>query len=464
MERKPKGVNPRIGGEYRPVRGTTRNEDPKVARTGASVSSGSTIIRGGAKGSANIPAPTPRRNVNMSEARARQAAAARENLSQERKSRTSGNKQQTSSRKSRTKASQAPKKSSGGSSVKKRREAKRRRVRRNRIIALCILAAAIIALVIVIITSGSNTANRTDPAGTTTSSAQANASGQTEPSQDTAGADPTAGGSETTAASSDTTAPVLTGQEIIHASIGSAVRYKSYVFVSDDQDPSPKLEIDNSDVNLNQPGEYTVIYTATDSAGNTSSKSMKVIVSDVEEPSVPEDEIYAKADELLASITNEQMSDLEKVFAVFYYVRENINYVSDSNHWEYKQEAYHALTTLKDSCYANMCLSKLLLERLGFKCLMLEGDLGYMDEKHYWNMVSIDGGENWYHYDSAWWTWQYDEYPLCMMTGSQAKDVSERRGGLYIYDASQYPALSETPMWTEETIADMGLGRSSFGY
>ncbi|MGI6071938.1 MAG: immunoglobulin-like domain-containing protein [Lachnospiraceae bacterium] len=248
----------------------------------------------------------------------------------------------------------------------------------------------------------------------------------------------------------DTEPPVIHGESDIHVSIGSKVKYKSYVFVEDNVDPDPKIEIDNSDVDLSREGEYIVTYTATDASGNSSSKKVNVIVQKQKEPDVDEATIFALADDVLDEIITDGMTDIDKVFAVFFYVRDSFVYVPDDNRWEYKQEAYHMLTTRQDSCYANACVLRLLIERLGFDSFMAQGKLNYMDEYHYWNMVSIDGGQGWYICDSAWWPWMEEEYPLCMMTDEFANEISERHGGLYNHKPGEYPATPDEPLWTPE--------------
>lgn len=252
----------------------------------------------------------------------------------------------------------------------------------------------------------------------------------------------------------DTTPPALIGSDYIYVSIGSTVKYKSYVYAEDDTDPQPKMTIDNSAVDLSREGEYPVVYSAVDASGNSASKTATIVVSAQTEPDVDEATIYALADQVLDSIIEDDMTDIQKVFAVFYYVRDTFTYVKDSNYWEYKQEAYHMMTTLKDNCYANVCVSILLLERLGFKSYMVQGEMGYVDEYHYWNMVSIDDGESWYIYDAAYWTWMYDEYPMCMMTDDQAMRISDAHDNIVDYAGLSDPDTPTEPLWTPE---EMGL-------
>ena len=59
---------------------------------------------------------------------------------------------------------------------------------------------------------------------------------------------------------------------------GKTVSYKKGVTVSDNVDKDIELEIDSSKVNLNKVGSYKVVYKATDKAGNTTKKEIKVTV------------------------------------------------------------------------------------------------------------------------------------------------------------------------------------------
>jgi len=344
---------------------------------------------------------------------------------------------------------------------KRSRETKkqrRRRVIRNRIcLALIVIALILIVVLIVVFAgrvkkenNGGETASTTVPVSTESIEAYTGTSSDTDLAEtDSAETEeePNRPGRI-----NDTLPPVITGESDVYVSIGSRVKYKSYVYVTDDYDFEPALDIDNSQVDLSSVGTYEVIYTATDASGNSSSRTITIHVTETESPDVPESEIIEMADSILDNIIEDDMTDLEKVFAVFYHVRDTYSYIPDENHWDYMQEAYHLMTERQDSCFANVCLSKLLLERLGFESYMAEGDLGYMAEKHYWNMVSIDHGNSWYMYDSAWWTWMHEELPLCMITNDQAQVISDAHGGLWIFDHSKYDSTPSTPLWTEETL------------
>ena len=333
-----------------------------------------------------------------------------------------------------------------------RKQRRRRRVIRNWICLILVVTAIIVLTVVIVSAFSSRDDSEPEPVPEIVSAQTQPQETQTEPVTQSAQIDvPSESETETAeAVVVDTEPPRLTGSEYIYVSVGSTVKYKSYVYAEDDIDPEPKMTIDNSAVDLSKEGQYPVIYTATDASGNSATKYCTIVVAAQSEPNVDEATIYALADEVLDRIINEDMTDLEKVFAVFFYVRDTFTYVKDNNYWEYKQEAYHMMTTLKDNCYANVCVSKLLLERLGFESYMVEGEMGYVDEYHYWNMVSIDGGETWYHYDAAFWEWMDDEYPMCMMTDEFATRISDAHDNIVDYAGSADVATPYEMLWDPE--------------
>ena len=108
-----------------------------------------------------------------------------------------------------------------------------------------------------------------------------------------------AAGNTTTAASTvtvtdDNTAPVIQGVHNISLYLGSAVSYRKGVVVTDDKDPSPKLDIDSSQVDLSNPGTYPLVYTARDMTGNETRLEVTVTVAEKPAAFVDEETINTK--------------------------------------------------------------------------------------------------------------------------------------------------------------------------
>ena len=66
----------------------------------------------------------------------------------------------------------------------------------------------------------------------------------------------------------DTEKPELTGLHDLTVRVNGDVDYLSGLTAKDNRDPSPKITVDSSDVNLKKAGTYTVKYTVKDRSGN----------------------------------------------------------------------------------------------------------------------------------------------------------------------------------------------------
>lgn len=66
----------------------------------------------------------------------------------------------------------------------------------------------------------------------------------------------------------DTEKPELTGLHDLTVKVNGNVDYLSGLTAKDNRDPSPKITVDSSDVNLKKAGTYTVKYTVKDRSGN----------------------------------------------------------------------------------------------------------------------------------------------------------------------------------------------------
>ena len=232
----------------------------------------------------------------------------------------------------------------------------------------------------------------------------------------------------------DTQAPKLSGVRNITTYVGDAVSYRSGVTVTDDCDPDAKLEVDSTGVDLSTVGEYTVIYSATDSAGNKAEKSVQVKVLEKQKNHVDPQIIYEAVDAILEKITTEDMTDRQKAEAVYVWTRLHFTYSGHTDTTDYIQSAYHFLKTKKGDCYGYFALQKLMLERLNIPTIDVRKVKNFpSDSNHYWLLVSIDGGENYYHYDNLW-----SKY-LCLVTDKRLNSFSKQVKNCFNRDESLYP-------------------------
>lgn len=78
----------------------------------------------------------------------------------------------------------------------------------------------------------------------------------------------------------DTDAPVIHCGEPKTFLLGETADYLSGITVTDDHDPTPTLTVDSSQVLIDTPGIYSIVYTATDASGNVSNEETVVYVAE----------------------------------------------------------------------------------------------------------------------------------------------------------------------------------------
>ena len=248
----------------------------------------------------------------------------------------------------------------------------------------------------------------------------------------------------------DTSAPVIYVDDDIYVFWNETIAYKSFAEVEDDYDEELDLEIDNSEVDVTKIGTYPVIYSATDSVGNTTSKTVYFHVMEPDS-----DEYYLmKANELcdiiISQITYDGMDDLHKVWAVYNYVRE-IPYVLTDYTRNYIREGYKMLSEYRGDCYGSYASVKLLLDRMGIMNIPIQTDESYT--RHFWNLVSLDGGSTWYHVDATNWTEWSHRPNMCMISDIRLDEISAEHGGTHYHIKSDYPATPYNSMPVPEDIS-----------
>lgn len=240
----------------------------------------------------------------------------------------------------------------------------------------------------------------------------------------------------------DSEAPIIEGTRNIVIYQGDTVSYRKGITVTDNLDPAPELKIDSSQVNLSAPGEYEVVYEATDDAGNTTRIPATVTVFEKQASYVELDVIYEAIDGLLDEIITEGMTDREKVEAVFWWIRLHTNYVNHSDKSDWIQAAYQMYIGRHGDCFSYFALNKLMLDRLGIPNIDVVKIPNWAnDGHHYWSLVSIDGGQTYYHVDI---TPRADITYLLLVTDQFLDYYSKQNYNSHNRDLSLYPPTPET--------------------
>ena len=241
----------------------------------------------------------------------------------------------------------------------------------------------------------------------------------------------------------DTTAPEFSGiRNPITVYTGDTISYRTDVTVSDDYDPDVKWEVDSSQVDLSKAGKYPVTYTATDAAGNTTAVEITVYVkeraSDHGDPEV----LKQKIDQVLSKILKDGMSVREQVTAIYNYVSTHFGYGDNENHTDVQAAALRMLDKGSGDCFNYFSVSKVMLERLEIPNIDVEKIKNYeSDSRHYWSLVSVDGGKTYYHFDTT--PRKGDGDYFCLVTDAQLDAYSATHYNSHNRDKSLYPATPE---------------------
>lgn len=249
----------------------------------------------------------------------------------------------------------------------------------------------------------------------------------------------------------DTVAPEITKcPESLEVDTGSTVLWRASVEATDDSG-EVELSLDTSAANLNVPGVYTVEIVARDAAGNETRRSVKLTVNDGSITDQMLHDVIAGLEKNL--LINSNMTNEEKVYAVFRFVYDSMKYSNTSAHIDWKSEAYHALSgAFTGDCFTYCAASYAILGYLGFDVYIVERAESAKIEgtgTHFWVLVNIgtEANPQWYHFDA---TPQRAPYNLAtyLMTDAQLEAYTRWRNATYMlenyytYDKSKFPAVS----------------------
>ena len=233
--------------------------------------------------------------------------------------------------------------------------------------------------------------------------------------------------------------PQIKGTENKEVYAGESVTYRPGVTVSDEMDPSPELTIDSSAVDLDTPGVYPVTYTAKDKFGRIARNTIYVNV--LELPENYYDMILGQqlVEEKVQELIHDGMTDIEKCFAIYRWVRLNIPWNNARTERDEVGQVLAGMQGHPGDCYTHAITCKALLDEAGIENIMIERDPG--PGKHYWLMVKVDG--DWYHMDPS---PVYTHVHICFLqTDEQVASFSTAyRPHYYIHDYSKYPATPYT--------------------
>ena len=227
---------------------------------------------------------------------------------------------------------------------------------------------------------------------------------------------------------------------------GDGIDYAESLIVTDDYAVKPKLEIDDSKVDLTQVGDYDLVYRATDDVGNVSEITVQVHVVitgrgglSSAEIRAYEDKAYSMAKAINKKILSSNDTDVVKAMKIFYWVHNNIRFVLRTP--QYDNWAVAAINTFSkkySSCYGTWAVCKAMLDVEGIENLCVVRKVSRAHPNyHYWALVKLNG--EWYHCDAQkYFDGTSKKYFTFMMTDKEIYAAPSD----HTFDKSKYPERS----------------------
>ena len=105
-------------------------------------------------------------------------------------------------------------------------------------------------------------------------------------------------------------------------------------------------------------------------------------------------------------------------------------------------EAYRVLKGNSTDCFGYFAVTKLMFERLGIPNIDVTKVKNYEgDSNHYWSLVSLDGGETYYHFDAT--PRKGDGDYFFLLSDAELDEYSDAHKKCHNRDKSLYPATPE---------------------
>jgi hypothetical protein len=226
----------------------------------------------------------------------------------------------------------------------------------------------------------------------------------------------------------DTEAPVLYGVKDQTVYVGSTVSYRKGVSAVDNCDGDVEFSVNTDGVQLSEVGDYTVTYSAKDRAGN---EAVKTITIHVINKDYSDETVNELADGVLSTIITDGMSDMDKLSAIYTWVRNHVTYINHSDKNSFNQGAYEGLHDHKGDCFVYAATSDALLRRAGITTMIITKIP--TRTSHYWNLVDI--GEGWHHFDT---TPRRGGFECLYKTDAELMEYSNIHHGSHNYDRTVY--------------------------
>ena len=239
----------------------------------------------------------------------------------------------------------------------------------------------------------------------------------------------------------DTEPPVISASDF-EITEGDTVSYKKHFSVIDNTDEDPVIEIDNSEVDTDTPGQYEVTYTVYDHSGNATitkiTLTVKKKVYTFDENA--EEWLSQEAQAILQEIVTDDMNAMQKGYAIYRWTKKHISYADSSYRDDYRVAAHNGFLKRRGDCFTYFAVSKVLLDEAGIENIdMVKLRKSNKESRHYWSLINV--GTGWYHFDCT--QYVYPKSNFYMVTDKELKNWDKRyyRNG-HRYDPKGLPEMA----------------------
>lgn len=235
----------------------------------------------------------------------------------------------------------------------------------------------------------------------------------------------------------DKEAPKLYGITMKTFYVEEPIMYYSNVKAEDNVDSDIDIKV-TCDANMHEVGTYVATYTATDKSGNSITKQCKI---NIVKKTVSEDEVKSFAQKTLSDIITPDMVTVEKLQAIFVWIKGHIRYTGSSDKNDWRKEAVRGMTKGEGDCFTVYAVTKAFLDELGINYMSVKRQSS--KTRHYWVIINI--GTGWYHFDAL----KVGHRNGCFMwTNKQCG----KEGYYWRYDHSQFPDIATEPFDYDEIV------------
>ena len=238
----------------------------------------------------------------------------------------------------------------------------------------------------------------------------------------------------------NTVPPVFYSVTDIHSAITEPILFRANARAYDVFGRPIHFDIDTGLLNINERGIYQVTLIATDPWGLYTIKTIYVHIHSVD-PTI----VYQLADDLLAQILNNGMTQVQQARAIHNWLTDHVTYAAAIGFESVYEAAHQALIHRRGNCFVFFGAAEVLLTRAGIPNMRIDRVPHSRNPvAHRWNLINPDD-LGWHHFDAT-GNMIITRNERFMFTNSQLAIFSERlalQGAVdfYLFDPSLYPDI-----------------------